>query len=117
MTFRVIIQPAAERSIRQQVEWIVAQSNSPATALRWARSIRAKIDTLKASPLRCPVDPDADAYGEEVRVLLHGKRSKKFRIYFVIRGDAVHIVAIRHAAQQGVLEDSESDDPEPLHEE
>ena len=112
MTFQVIIQPAAERGIRQQVQWIAAQSNSPATALRWARSVRAKIDTLKTSPLRCPVDPDADAYGEDVRVLLHGKRNKKFRIYFVIRGEAVHIVAVRHAAQRGLAEDLEDDNPE-----
>jgi plasmid stabilization system protein ParE len=115
MTYRVIIQPVAERNIRQQVEWIVAQSNSPATALRWARSIRAKVDTLKTSPLRCPIDPDAEAYGEEVRILLHGKRSKKFRIYFVIRGDAVHIVAVRHSAQQGLADDLEDDNAEPIH--
>ena len=114
MTFSVIIQPAAERSIRQQVEWIAAQSNSTATALRWARSLRAKIDTLKTIPLRCPIDPDADAYGEDVRVLLHGKRSK-FRIYFLVRGEAVHIVAVRHAAQQGLAEDLEDDSEGPLH--
>ncbi len=115
MTFRVIVQPAAERIIRQQVEWIAARSNSTATALRWARSVRAKIDTLKTSPLRCPIDADADAYGEEVRILLHGKRSKKFRIYFVIRGEAVHIVAVRHSAQQGLTEDAKDDSSGPLH--
>ena len=103
MTFRVIIQPAAERSIRQQVEWIAAQTNATGGALRWARSLRAKIDTLKSSPLRCPIAPDADGFGEEVRILLHGKRSK-FRIYFVIRGEAVHVVAVRHSAQRGWTE-------------
>ena len=78
--------------------------------------LRAKIDTLKKpAPLRCPVDPDADAYGDEVRILLHGKRSKKFRIYFVIRGDAVHIVAVRHTAQMGLAEGTDDDNPELIH--
>ena len=114
MTFRVIIQPVAERSIRQQVEWIAAQSNSTAPALRWARSMRAKIDTLKTSPFRCPLDTDADVFGEEVRILLHGKRNK-FRIYFLIRGEAVHIVAVRHAAQRGLAEDLDDDSGEHIH--
>jgi plasmid stabilization system protein ParE len=115
MTFQVIIQPVAERNIRQQVEWIVAQSNSPATALRWARAIRTKIDTLKTSPLRCPVDPESDAYGEEVRMLLHGKRNKKFRILFVVRGEVVHVVAVRHTAQRGLAEEMDDDGPESFH--
>jgi hypothetical protein len=32
-----------------------------------------------------PVDPDSDAFGEEVRILLDGKRQGKFRILFAIR--------------------------------
>jgi plasmid stabilization system protein ParE len=118
MTYQVILQPEAEREIRQQARWIVEQSNSPATALRWVNSIRSKIATLKASPLRCPIDPDSDAYGEEVRVLLHGKRNRKFRVLFILRGDTVRVVAIRHAAQRGLAEEMEanpleSDDIEP----
>jgi plasmid stabilization system protein ParE len=115
MTFQVIIQPRAERDIRNHVAWIIGQSNSPATALRWARALRNKIDTLKTTPLRCPVDPDSDAYGEEVRVLLHGKRQKVYRILYVIRGDAVHVVAVRHAAQRSLSEELEDSGDDPLH--
>jgi plasmid stabilization system protein ParE len=79
MTDRVIIQPRAERDIWAAAQWIEDQSKSPAKALRWARSIRARIETLKANPKRCPVDPDSDAFGEEVRVLLYGKRQRKTR--------------------------------------
>jgi plasmid stabilization system protein ParE len=80
MTYQVILQPEAERAIQQQARWLAEQSRSPATAWRWVRSIRRKIATLEASPLRCPIDPDSDSYGEEVRILLHGKRNSKFRI-------------------------------------
>ena len=72
MTYHVVIQPRAERDIQLAARWILGQSGSPATALRWARNLRAKIATLKTSLQRCPIDQDSEVYGEEVRVLLHG---------------------------------------------
>ena len=114
MTYRVILQPQAERDIQHQARWIVEQSKSPSKALRWVRSIRTKIDKLKVSPALCPVDPDSDAYGEEVRVLLHGKRHQKFRILFVLRGDAVRVLTIRHAARRGIAEEMEGEDIDPM---
>jgi plasmid stabilization system protein ParE len=83
--------------------------------VRWARSLRAKIATLKTNPLRCPVDPDSEFYGEQVRVLLYGKRHGMYRVLFAIRGDAVHILTVRHAAQQSLAE--EMTEPESDHEE
>jgi plasmid stabilization system protein ParE len=120
MTYQVILQPQAERDIQHQARWLVEQSKSPSPALRWVRSIRSKIDTLKTSPLRCPVDPDSDAYGEEVRLLLFGKRSKQFRILFVIRGEVIRVLTVRHAAQRSLVEEMEADlleaeDDEPMH--
>jgi plasmid stabilization system protein ParE len=110
MTYEVILQPEAERAIKQQARWLVGQSDSPSTGLRWVRSIRKKIATLKTNPLHCPVDPDSVAYGEEIRVLLHGKRHTKFRILFLIRENVVRVVAIRHTAQRGLAEGIEDDD-------
>jgi plasmid stabilization system protein ParE len=110
MTFRVVIQPRAQRDIWAAARWIEEQSASPAKALRWARGIRAKIDTLKTQPRRCPVDPDSDAYGEEVRLLLHGKRHGKYRILFCIRGDVVHVLTVRHAARRSIVEEMEQDE-------
>lgn len=119
MTYRVITQPRAEVDIETAAEWIAEQSKSPAKALRWALRIRAKIGNLKANPKRCPIDPDADAYGEEVRVLLYGKRHGKYRILFAIRGDAVYVVTVRHTARQSASEEmrqaGEGDDIEPMH--
>jgi plasmid stabilization system protein ParE len=115
MTYQVILQPEAERVIQQQARWLAEQSRSPATALRWVRSIRTKIATLKASPLRCPIDPDSVAYGEEARILLHGKRHTKFRVLFIVRGPQVRVIAIRHSAQRSLSEETESDDFETSH--
>ncbi len=113
MTYRVILQPGAEREIRDQARWIVGRSKSPAAALRWVRSIRARIDTLRSAPLRCPVDPDSDAYGEEVRVLLFGGRDRKFRILFLVRDDVVRVISVRHAARRSLAEE-EAEGADPL---
>ncbi len=110
MTYRVILQPEAEWELRRQARWLVEQSKSQSVATRWVRSIRTKINSLKTTPLRCPIDPDSVAYGEEVRVLLFGKRSNKFRILFIVREDVIRIVAIRHAAQAGLADDVDPTD-------
>ena len=119
MTYRVIIQPRAERDIGAAAQWLEGQSKSAAKALRWVRGIRAKMETLKANPKRCPVDPDSDAFGEEVRVLLYGKRHGKYRILFAVRGNVVHVLTVRHTAQQSLSEESGEvdgdDEVESLH--
>ncbi|WP_435020460.1 type II toxin-antitoxin system RelE/ParE family toxin [Tundrisphaera sp. TA3] len=107
MTYRVILQPQAERDIRDAARWILDHSKSSAPALRWVRSIRSRIDTLKSTPFRCPVDPDSEDYGTEVRVLLHGGKRGRYRILFAIRDDAVIVLTVRHAARQ-----SPGDEPE-----
>jgi plasmid stabilization system protein ParE len=104
VTYRVVIQPRAEREIRDAARWIRDRSKSPATALRWVRGLRAKIETLGSIPHRCPVDPDSDAYGEEVRLLLHGRGRGVYRILFAIRGDMVHVLTVRHAARRGLAD-------------
>jgi plasmid stabilization system protein ParE len=105
MTYRVVIQPVADRDIASAALWIREQSKSPAKAAQWARSIRASIARLKTHPERCPVDPDSAALGEEVRLLLHGRRRGKYRILFAIRGDTVHVLTVRHSARQNMSEE------------
>jgi plasmid stabilization system protein ParE len=120
MIYRVIIQPRAERDIWAAAQWIEDQSKSSSKALRLVRGIRARIETLKSNPKRCPVDPDSHAFGEEVRVLLYGKRHGKHRILFAIRGQSLHVLAVRHSARQSYGEEMGQDQPDdegagPMH--
>ena len=73
---------------------------------------------MKTNPQRCPVDPDSDAYGEKVHVLLYGKKLGVHRVLFAIRGPEVHILTVRHTAQRSLVEemgldetDEEGDEP------
>lgn len=100
MTYRVIIQPEAERDIREAAAWIREHARSTTPALRWLRGIRSAIERLGSQPLRCPVDPDSVIYGEEVRMLLYGRRRGVYRILFAVRGRSVFILTVRHSARQ-----------------
>ena len=117
MIYRVVLQPRAERDIQAAAYWIHQEAKSSAVALRWLRHIRSKMASLRSNPQRCPIDPDSDAYGEEVRVLLHGKRHRKYRVLFAVRGDVVHVLTVRHSARQSLAEErgGDDDDPDALH--
>jgi plasmid stabilization system protein ParE len=117
MKYEVVVQLRAERDIQLAAHWILGQSGSSATAIRWARNPRTKIATLRVNPERCPIDPGSKVYGEEVWVLLHGKRQGVYRILFMIRRDTVHVLTVRHSAQRSLAEEmaedevGEEDDP------
>jgi plasmid stabilization system protein ParE len=46
MTYRIIIEPAAEREIRSAVRW-KAENAAPAVAARWYNGLIKKIETLQ----------------------------------------------------------------------
>ena len=105
MTYDDVLQPQAERDIRTEAHWILEQAGSSVPPLRLVRRLRSKIATLKHHPQRCPIDPDSDVYGEEVRVLLHGKRPGIYRVLFAIRRDRVYVLTVRHSAKPSLAEE------------
>ena len=74
MEYRFEFAPRALRDAGVARAWILERSNSQAQANRWYRGLFQKIETLKDQPQRCPLAPEADAFGEDVRMLLYGKR-------------------------------------------
>ena len=82
--------------------------------MRWARTPPSKDRHAEESTRSAvPIDPDSDVYGEEVRVLLHGKRRGVYRVLFTIRGDTVHVLTVRHSAQRSLADEmaeGEADD-------
>ncbi|HZW29897.1 MAG TPA: type II toxin-antitoxin system RelE/ParE family toxin [Isosphaeraceae bacterium] len=99
MTYRIIIEPTAEREIRSAVRW-KTENASPSAAARWYNGLIKKIDTLRRHPTRCPWAAENDKVPEEIRELLYGRsRRHKHRIIFTIREDTVHILYVRHSAR------------------
>jgi plasmid stabilization system protein ParE len=99
MTYRIIVEQTAERGIRAAVLW-KTENASPTIAARWYNSLLKKIDTLRTHPTRCPLAAENDSFPIEIRELLHGRRRNVFRIIFTIQGDVIHILYVRHGAQQ-----------------
>jgi plasmid stabilization system protein ParE len=101
VTYRIIIEPTAEREIRSAVRW-KTENASPTVAARWYNGLIQKIDTLQRRPTRCPLAAEDDKFDEEIRELLYGrggKRVHRHRILFTFREDTVHILYVRHTAR------------------
>ena len=103
MTYHVIIQPQAEAEIEAAYLW--KYDNSPQAAARWFAGIVEAINSLDQFPVRCPLAPENEHFTQEIRQLLYGPRNDIYRILFTIQGDAVHVLHVRHGAQQHLTED------------
>jgi plasmid stabilization system protein ParE len=106
MKFAVIIEPPAERDIRQTVSWW-SEHRSTEQAKSWYERIYPAIATLAEQPDRCPVAAETDLVESGLRQMHFGiGRRATHRIVFTMTGSEVHILRIRHSAQQSLtLED------------
>jgi plasmid stabilization system protein ParE len=64
-----------------------------------------QIATLANFPERCGLAPESEHFDEEIRQLPYGKRPNVYRILFVIRGDTVHVLHVRHGSRRFLHED------------
>ena len=98
--YQVQLLARAERDVENALEWYCDRSVSAAN--RWFDQLMARIDTLETRPERCSLAAEADEVEVELRELLFGKRPAVYRILFVITGQTVSIVHIRHGARDKV---------------
>lgn len=103
-THQVILQPEAYEGMESAFTHI--EQDSPERARAWAKGLMEAIDSLAIFPARCPLAPENDNFPQEIRQLLYGKGRQTYRILFTIKGDAVSILLIRHAAQQHLRPES-----------
>jgi len=103
MTFRIIIEEQAALDITAHGQWIVEQG-SPLNAARWIDAIEESIQSLSSMPERCGVAPESEAFDREIRQLIF----KSHRVLFVVDGDSVHVLHVRHGARLPLT----PDDPE-----
>ena len=102
-TYRVIIQPNAEAEL--EAAYLYRYERAPQATARWFAGIIEAINSLEQFPARCPLAPEHGHFPEEIRQLLYGARRDVFRILFTIQGDTVHVLHVRHGAQQHLHEE------------
>jgi plasmid stabilization system protein ParE len=97
VSFTVVITRTAREQIADAANWIFRRS--PDAAMKWLDGIEQTIAELSEFPTRCPLAPESDVVGSEIRQQLYGRRQHKYRILFAIRGDKVHVLHVRHGAR------------------
>ncbi len=68
-------------------------------AARWRTGLLRVVKDLETGPNRCPAADEAADLGVDLRELLYGRRRNVYRIRFTIDGQTVHVLRVRHAAQ------------------
>jgi plasmid stabilization system protein ParE len=84
MAFRVEISPRAFNDLDEIADYI-KQRGSFEQAENWFNGIIAAIRTLEDLPHRCPVAEESEELGQEVRLLLYGKRNRRYRVYYAVQ--------------------------------
>ena len=84
MASRVEIAPRAFDDLDEMADYI-RRNGSFKQAEDWFNGIIAAIRTLEHMPSRCPIADESEDVGQQVRVLLHGKRNRRYKVYYAIQ--------------------------------
>lgn len=110
MAFSVEISPRAFRDLDELATELKERSRSHTLARKWFLSVLGAVDSLAEMPERCPVVTEAEDEIERVRLLLHGKRNRRYKIFYCVRKRSpstgtVSVLHVRHWARKGVSAD------------
>ena len=97
MSYKVEVTEKAQEEAREAIRWIAQYS--PEKAALWHFDLLEKVDSLENFPARCPLAPESNTHGKEIRHLIFGK----YRILFIIEDETVYVLRVRHQAHD-VLE-------------
>lgn len=96
---RIIITERAQDDIRSDYG-LWREHRSAEQADRWYLGIHAAIESLRRTPERCPMTTESDLLVQGIRQQLFGLgRRATHRIVFVIDGDTVVVLRVRHSSQ------------------
>jgi plasmid stabilization system protein ParE len=104
MKYRVSLTGRAARDIDEALARLCGQG-AVSAASRWYVRLMAAFATLEREPQRCPIAPESEEIGIELRELHFGRRRGVYRILFTIEERAVNVVHIRHSARDTLRPD------------
>jgi len=110
MAFRVELSSEAFWDL-DRISSYIRENASADTAERWFNGIFAAIRSLSQMPARCAIAPESADLEAEVRLLLHGKRKRCYKVYFAIhqQTETVRVFHVRHWARRPVETDELAD--------
>jgi plasmid stabilization system protein ParE len=99
MAFRVETSAHAESEAEAILEWLLSQHTGE-TGVSWFLALEDAIASLALFPERCPLAPETILFPFDVRQLLYGRKPHVYRILFMIEGDVVSVLHIRHGRRK-----------------
>ncbi|MEG5058143.1 type II toxin-antitoxin system RelE/ParE family toxin [Microcoleus sp. A2-C5] len=113
MTYRIEISSVAQAEV-DSIFLRISQVMSLEKAREWYDGLLNEIASLSSMPKRCPLAMENQYFSKEIRQLIYGKGRNSYRILFAIveseEVSTVRILRIRHAPQQTLGENLESDE-------
>lgn len=93
--FRVRIEVEAKNNLRKHHQNLRSRNPGPAYPDQWYYGVRAAIRDLAASAQQCGLAYEDRFFAEPIRQQLF----HSYKILFAIREDTVHVLHVRHQAQ------------------
>ena len=103
MAFRVEIAPQAFADLDAIADYIKQRGSFESTQ-RWFNGIVGAIAALKDTPGRCPIAGESKELGQEVRMLLYGRRNRTYKVYYSLHDETrtVRVFHVRHWARKAL---------------
>lgn len=98
MNYRVFIEPPALADVDANYLWLRKTSLRAADA--WLDGMGDAMDAIAKMPSSYAIAPEAAAFDVDIREMHYGNRPHVYRTLFVVRKHKIHILHVRHAAQQ-----------------
>jgi plasmid stabilization system protein ParE len=101
MDFRVEVSPEAFANL-DEIAAHIRKRGSFESAERRFNGIVDAIRSLRELPGRCPLAEESEALQTEIRILLYGRRNRRYKVYFAVHHEspAVRVFHIRHWAMK-----------------
>lgn len=103
MIYRIFVQPTAKEDIVRNANWRV-ENHSIEQAMQWVDTIELQLQELTHHPERFGFAAENELFAYPLQqMLVGGGNRRSYRAVFTIMGDAVHVLTIRRAAQDGIV--------------
>ncbi len=104
MNFQVVVQPRAFRDLDEIYEYL-RERYSVVVANEWYNGFMQELGSLEKHPLRFGLARESRKLDIEVHQLLYRRFSHVHRALYMVDGEEVRILCVRHSAQEDVSPD------------
>lgn len=101
MSHQVAIDAGALADMKRTYTFL-AREVSRVSAEKWYRGVLGRVASLENDPEKWPLAEEADELGFDLRMILYRRYRHVHRILFRVEGDQVHVLRVRHAAQDSL---------------